>query len=916
MPTRAEAIRDFLEDHTRPELAKLYHDGMEVQVNVRQAHGRRKDTVKNSRAVIWTDGTISWFNYRIPKQAWAKPEDNSQAVQNFNLDTFAEGIGLTGWNFKELRSEYVAYDFDALVGHSARHTKKLTPEELTEIRKLACEIPWVTVRQSTGGHGLHLYVHLGVEVATANHAEHAALAKAILAQMSALVGYDFAASVDTCGSNIWIWHQKFEANRDAGLKLIKSGDLLEQIPINWRDHIQAAASRVRSRVKVGFINEQELDSLSGEFARVPLDDAHKALIKFLDKTRALWWFDVERHMLVAHTADLKMAHKDLSMRGVFDTVASGKEHGADHNCFAYPLPAGGWVVRRYTKGVAEHPCWSPDRSGYQRCYFNMEPDLDLAARLSGAVQTEKGDYAFKSVRSAIEALKNIKVEVPELSDAYMHRGATIKVLDTGVSLRVSRLRGELIPDGWTEASGTQMAAVVEGSIPVKHEDSMVSGLTVDDQIRHLVDGRQGSGWAVKTTNGSWYLEQETAVTSVLSHRFKSGAIKKILGSCILNPWVVVNMPFQAEYPGDRRWNREAAQFRFRPPENDGEWHCPTWLKILQHCGVGLDDAVRQHPWCQDNGITSGGEYLMYWAACMFRKPEQPLPYLFFYGPQNSGKSIFHQALSLIFLNKVGYVRAEAALQNPAAFNGELAGAVLCVVEEVDLSGRGGKLALTRIKDYVGSDTIGLHCKGKTVILVQNTTHWVHCANDPGFCPIFPDDSRITMTLVPSLATGTEIPKMQLLAELDKEGPNFLGMLLALDLPDPPGRLAVPVINTVDKLEAAALNASIVQQFIGEKARLTEGHAIPLEQFFVEFCAWLGPDAAATWTKQRISREMNLVPGVVRGRYRGPTWHYGNITFDLLAQPLSRLIKDPRTETLFHEDDLKIKEAKLAQLKGE
>ena len=895
MTTRAEAIRDFLEDHTRPDLAKLYHAGMEVQVNVQQLQGKRKQ-IKNSRAVIWTDGLISWFNYRIPKQAWQNPEDNSHFDQNYSLETFAEGIGLTGWDFSSRKSAYVAYDFDALIGHSKRHSKKLTPEELDEVKQAACDIPWVTVRHSTGGHGLHLYVFLEPQIDTNNHSEHAALARAILAQMSALAGYDFESSVDTCGGNIWIWHRKYESNPENGLRLLKAGTPLAQIPINWRDHIPAAASRVRSRIKVGFINEEELDSLSGEFARVPLDSIHKALVKYLDGINALWWFDSSRHMLVTHTYDLKRAHDHLKMRGVFDTVATGKDHGADHNCFAYPLPNGAWVVRRYTKGVAEHACWALDRSGYQRCYYNIEPDLDLAARLSGAVKTEKGDYAFPTARDAIEALKNIKVELPELSDAYLHRSATIKVLEDSVALRIAKLSNELVPAGWAEATKTQMSTVVTGDYVVKHEDAMISGLAVDDKIRHLVDGRQGSGWAICTTGGRWYLEQESAVYNVLSHQYKANAIKKILGSCILNPWLVVNIPFQPEYPGDRQWNRDAAQFRFRPVDSD-DWLCPTWHKVLNHCGVGLNDAVQQHAWCRDANITTGGEYLLYWAACMFRKPEQPLPYLFFYGPQNSGKSIFHQALSLIFLNKVGYVRAEAALQNPSAFNGELAGAVLCVVEEVDLSGRGGKMALARIKDYVGSDTIGLHVKGKTVILVQNTTHWVHCANDPGFCPIFPDDSRITMGLVPSLEPGVEIPKNQLLADLEKEGPNFLGLLLSLDIPEPAGRLAVPVINTADKLEAAALNASLVQQFISERAHLVPGHVISLEEFYLQFCDWVGD---TSWTKQRISREMNLVPGIVRGRYNGPQWHYGNISWDRDAEPRARLIKNQRTESLHHE----------------
>lgn len=901
--TRADAIHCFLQDHARPELAALYNYGMEVQVNTAQGTGTRKQNVKGSRAIIWTDGKTSWYNYRIPKSAWSTPEDNSGASQSFPLEEHVEGIGLTGWDFINKKSIYVAYDFDALTGHSAKHTKKLSPEELERVKAAAHDIPWVTVRQSTGGWGLHLYVFFEPQIDTINHSEHAALARAVLSHMSGLTGFDFTQSVDTCGSNIWIWHRKFEANRDRGLKIIKQGTVLTQVPVNWRDHLGAATSRARSRTKLGFTgDEAQIDGLSGEFARVPLDDTHRALIQFLDKTKALWWFDTQRHMLVAHTADLKAAHGELKLRGVFDTLSTGREQGQDHNCFAYPLPNGAWVVRRYTKNVAEHPVWSLDKSGYQRCYYNIEPDLDLAARLSGASPTEKGDYAFRTAREAFTALSKINVSVPELSEAFQHRSATIKILDNGIALRVARTRGEPIPEGWVEAGASNMAAVIPDQITVKHEDVLMSGLAIDDKVRHLVDGRQGSGWAVKTTSGTWYLEQETAAGAVLNNTFKAATVRKLIGSCILNPWLLVNLPFQAEYPGDRRWNRDAAQFRYHPAEKDGEWCCPTWFKVLAHCGIGLDDAVQQDTWCKTNGIVTGGDYLLYWAAFMFRRPDQPLPYLFFFGPQNSGKSIFHQALGLLFLNKIGYVRAESALQNPSAFNGEIAGAVLCVVEEVDLSGRGGKLALTRIKDYVGSDTIGLHCKGKTVILVQNTTHWVHCANDPGFCPIFPDDSRITMTLVPSLAQGVEIPKMKLLADLEKEAPEFLGLILSLDLPDPPGRLSIPIINTSDKLEAAALNASLVQQFISEKASLAPGHAVSIDDFYHAFCEWLGPDAATTWSKQRISKEMNLVPGVVRGRYNGPTWHYGNVSLSKDALAGARLIKDNRTESLYHEGD--------------
>jgi hypothetical protein len=67
------------------------------------------------------------------------------------------------------------------------------------------------------------------------------------------------------------------------------------------------------------------------------------------------------------------------------------------------------------------------------------------------------------------------------------------------------------------------------------------------------------------------------------------------------------------------------------------------------------------------------DYLLYWIACMLRDPFEPLPYLFFYGDQNSGKSIFHEAVSLLMTK--GVAAADRALTNANDFNGELANAV-------------------------------------------------------------------------------------------------------------------------------------------------------------------------------------------------------------------------------------------------
>ena len=58
----------------------------------------------------------------------------------------------------------------------------VSPEELASVRERACALPWIEVRKSTCGKGLHLYAH--VDVPTENHTVHAALARSVLAAMS------------------------------------------------------------------------------------------------------------------------------------------------------------------------------------------------------------------------------------------------------------------------------------------------------------------------------------------------------------------------------------------------------------------------------------------------------------------------------------------------------------------------------------------------------------------------------------------------------------------------------------------------------------------------------------------------------------------------------------------------------------
>ena len=101
-------------------------------------------------------------------------------------------------------------------------------------------------------------------------------------------------------------------------------------------------------------------------------------------------------------------------------------------------------------------------------------------------------------------------------------------------------------------------------------------------------------------------------------------------------WVLENLPFQPEFPGDRVWNI-GAQLAYEPTKEDRPMVHPHWDMIFQHLGKGLDEAVAADPWCQANGVRNGATYLLYWAASLFQRPHQKLPYLFLFGPQNAGK---------------------------------------------------------------------------------------------------------------------------------------------------------------------------------------------------------------------------------------------------------------------------------------
>ena len=349
-----------------------------------------------------------------------------------------------------------------------------------------------------------------------------------------------------------------------------------------------------------------------------------------------------------------------------------------------------------------------------------------------------------------------------------------------------------------------------------------------------------------------------------------------MGTSVIRSWRIVNEPFQPEYLGDRRWNLNSAQLAFPPNPDVDNLRFDTWSSLLKQCGKGLDRAIKKHDWCQANAIPDGAAYLKCWVASLIQRPLYPLPYLFLFGGEDCGKSTFHEALSLII--EKGVVRADNAITNQSGFNSELQGAVLCIVEETDLS-KSRSTAHNRIKDWVTSCEIMIHPKGRTPFNSANSTHWVQCANSITYCPIFPGDTRITVCYVKPLVE--KIAKDIFIQRLTKEAPDFIASLLQLELPKAKdSRLGLPVIMTSEKESAMQDGADELTLFIEDQMHHVEGAIIKFSDVWDLFSEWLPAGHLRNWSKIKMGKA--LLTKYPKGRHgSNAQLHIGNLSKDHL-----------------------------------
>ena len=854
MKDKPQSIQEFLE--TQDCKIDIYNPEMEVQVNV--VPGKEK-TIINKR-IVWKDDEHEWNSFRIPFNSKNDPYYKPSPI-SWPLIRYAEAIGCTGWNWFQRKSFWVGFDFDSIHGHK----QGLSDAELEELKTKAAQIPWITIYRSKGGKGYHFYVFIE-PINTNNHTEHAALARSILSQICGLLNFNFTEKVDAVGSILWIWHKNGNKEKKS-FELVKKGIILTDIPANWKDHISAITAKRKTLPEALIADNAKFNALTTKLKSTLLDDEHLLLLNWFAKRKTTWWWDADFKMLVCHTHDLKIAHQELHLRGLFDTISTGKNAPNDHNCFCFPTTNGSWIVRRYGLDTKETKLWSRDNTGWIKCFFNKLPDLPTVARLYNGVKTEKEDFVFATFEDAIKALKALGVYInADENKPLLHRTCSLAYgkKDNDIIVTVAKEDSDKYMSDWAEIRGKKWQRIV----------TCIAEINIielpDELIRFTVVEDKEDGWLINSKDKWIQAGKDNIKSALISIGYNHQILENVIGQAVFNPWNIVNIPFREEYPGERQWNRKRATYSVTPHYGN----FPTWETIITHVAESLDKPISNNPWCTEHNILNGYQYISLWIASMFQYPFEPLPYLFFFGSEDTGKSILHESLQLLFKDNVGYCRADKALSSREVFNGELEGAILCVVEEVNL--QKNPEAINRIKDWVTGKTINIRKLYSGSFILPNSTHWIQIANNPSFCPVFSGDSRIVVAKVDTLKNI--IPKAELLENLKQEAPAFLHYILNLKIPYSPSRLRIPIIESYEKLELQNSNLNDIQEFLVTYCEYKEGYCIPLADLLNEYLKVYDPLRSSGLSTRTFGKEF-LMGKYVKGKhYKTNQVNVGNIAY--------------------------------------
>ena len=844
MPARTrEAIQKFLDNRKAdsPFLLNRYTVDLETQVMC-NTDGEPGDNPGTYEA----DGEV-WGNKRWPYQAGGDTPNYGDPTITFSPAARVEKVGTTWWDYVNKQSVAVGIDIDSSDGHA----ETTTTNEATEIEQIIDKLKaldYVTIVRSTGGKGIHVYVFFENCPQANNHHEHTIVARKTLQLINDDIGYDLSSHVDCVGSVFWIWSKSSPADHP-GFELVKEGELLDATRLAA---IDLPTPSVRGNNPT-------------DFETVELDSDHKRILEAIQRQPYYFNYRADMGLIHSHTCAIRDAiAKGLEIRGTFVTNSNGDDP-LSANCFLAPQANG--VFRIYRFGQSQHePDWL-FQNGKNFCFFNEDVSYqEIVSKNSESVKAGKYQLTPEGAANIASMLgEPLAQTAPEDVWAVMTNGTVELHSKTGA-------------EGWVKAGKTfkkVLTPKVKGSL----DDRLLK--RADDHIRFVTQDGNVRGWFHKLEDGTWLEHKSQGELAPVFAGLFAEFERKARELIVSNPWELVNIPFEQEYPGDRKWNRGAPQLLVAPADSGGDHR--HFDMILDHVGGELDDAVQASDWCRKANILSGADYLRTWLACLIHHTDQPLPYLFLVGPQNSGKSVFHECTRFLFTH--GITSANNSLTS--GFNGELEGCFLVYVEERDLADKRHN-SYEKIKEWVTGRDLSVRRLYQQQFTAKNYLHFVQMANNSTHLPLEDGDTRIVAIDVPALGDKS-VPKAILEKHLKAEAPRFLRTLLNTIVPPPVDRLRIPALKTATKALMERRAMTPLMAFSKEKVHECKGHKIEFEKFTEEYKAYCNsrgttPDAEFVVMQEIMLRSDRFELGIKSGKT-----FLLNCTFDAKAKPKSKPI---------------------------
>ncbi len=218
----------------------------------------------------------------------------------------------------------------------------LSPEEIEKLVNDLKAIPYIYVRRSKSGTGLHVLVPLATPIATDKPRPYALAMVNLIAET--IPGFNTKRVVDVYGGQLFLHAPNPGQNGFENLQSpteLFSGELKPAYPV----------------LKSNFVPLEKLEP------------EHQDIIVWL-QSNAKRQFSFAEQTYHGHTSDLQRCHQELGLKGSFQTRATGTGE-SNSNCWLLPISGGAFVVGRWGSKCEDG---SADHNGYSSCYLNRAPN--------------------------------------------------------------------------------------------------------------------------------------------------------------------------------------------------------------------------------------------------------------------------------------------------------------------------------------------------------------------------------------------------------------------------------------------------------------------------------------------------------------------------------------------------------------